>query len=134
MFPASLTIEQTFPNYLLNELISKYTMEKQEKERLFSASQSLDENDPADSLKTFLASESNKLSLPEVTAVLEVLTQRKILLEAESITAQNKLLHEFLEHLLKRTEQQQLELDKKVRLIKRDMVVSILFNNSEGRL
>lgn len=109
-------------------------MEKQEKERLFSASQSLDENDPADSLKTFLASESNKLSLPEVTAVLEVLTQRKILLEAESITAQNKLLHEFLEHLLKRTEQQQLELDKKVRLIKRDMVVSIFFNNSEGRL
>ena len=101
-------------------------MEQQEKERLFSTSQSLEENDPADNIKTFLASESNKLSLPEVTAVLEVLTQRKVLLEAESITAQNKLLYEFLEHLLKRTEQQQSELDKKVRLIKSDMKVSIL--------
>lgn len=97
-------------------------MEQQEKERLFSASQSL-EDDPADNIKTFLASESNKLSLTEVTAVLEVLTQRKILLEAESITAQNKLLHEFLEQLLKRTELQQSELDKKVRLIKHDMKV-----------
>lgn len=95
-------------------------MEQQEKERLFSTSQSLDA-DPADNLKTFLASESNKLSLPDVNVILEVLTQRKVLLEAESITAQNKLLHEFLEHLLKQTEQQQNELDKKVRLIKRDM-------------
>lgn len=117
----SLTTEQTFPNFLLNELISKYTLEQQEKDRLFSASQSLDENDPAENLKTFLASESKHLSLPDVNVILDVLTQRKVLLEAESITAQNKLLHEFLEHLLKQTELQQSELDKKVRLIKGDM-------------
>lgn len=119
----SLTIDQTFPNFLLNELISKHNMEQQEKERLFSTSQSLDAVDPADNLKTFLASESNKLTLPDVNTILEVLTQRKVLLEAESITAQNKLLHEFLEHLLKQTELQQCELDKKARLIKKDMEV-----------
>lgn len=119
----SLTSDQTFPNFLLNELITKYTLEQQEKERLFSTSQSLDAVDPADNLKTFLASESSKLTLPDVNTILEVLTQRKVLLEAESITAQNKLLHEFLEHLLKKTEQEQSELDKKVRLIKGDMKV-----------
>lgn len=119
----TLTSDQTFPNFLLNELISKYTQEQHEKERIFSASQSLDENDPADNFKTFLASESSRLTLPDVNVILEVLTQRKVLLEAESITAQNKLLHEFLDHLLKQTEQQQKELDKKVRLIKGDMNV-----------
>jgi E3 ubiquitin-protein ligase RFWD2 len=119
----SCSTQDTFPNFLLNELISKHNQEQNEKLRLFSASQSLDDNDPADNLKTFLASESGKLSLPDVNVILEVLTQRKVLLEAESITAQNKLLHEFLERLLNQTEQQQSELDKKVRLIKADMQV-----------
>lgn len=129
----SLTSEQTFPNFLLNELISKYTLEQQEKERLFSTSQSLDENDPSENFKTFLASESSRLTLPDVNVILEVLTQRKVLLEAESITAQNKLLHEFLEHLLKQTVQQQRELDKKVRLIKSDMkVVETILKNVQS--
>lgn len=101
---------------------------EKEKERLFSTSQ--ETNDPASELKTFVASESNKLSLPDVNVMLEILQSRKLLLEAESITAQNKLLHEFLEHLLKQTLQQQQELDKKVRLIKNDMkVVEGILNN-----
>lgn len=129
----SLTSDQTFPNYLLNELISKFTLEQQEKERLFSTSQSVDAEDPADNLKSFLASESNKLTLPDVNVILEVLTQRKVLLEAESITAQNKLLYEFLEHLLKQTEQHQSELDKKVRLIRNDMkVVETVLKNVQN--
>lgn len=112
-----------FPNFLLNELISKHNQDQQEKERLFSASQSVESDDPADNLKTFLACESNKLSLPDVNIILDVLTQRKILLEAETVTAQNKLLHDFLLNLLKQTEQQQQELEKKVRLIRRDIKV-----------
>lgn len=123
-----LTTEQLFPNYLLNELITKSQMEQEEKNRLFSASQSNEENDPADTLKTFLATESKKLALTDINVILEVLNQRKVLLEAESITAQNKLLHEFLQHLLKQTEQQQQELDKKIRLIKSDI------NSVEGIL
>lgn len=98
---------------------------QQEKERMFSVSQSsIDDNqDPADNLKTFLATEAKKLSLLDVNVILEIFTQRKVLLEAESITAQNKLLHEFLEHLLKQTELQQRELDKKIRLIKNDIKI-----------
>ena len=118
----SLTIQETFPNFLLNELISKHNEEQNEKMRLFSASQSL-EDDPADNLKTFLASESGKLSLPDVNVILDVLTQRKVLLEAETVTAQNKLLHEFLERLVQQTEQDRSELDKKIKLIKSDMEV-----------
>lgn len=55
--------------------------------------------------------------------MLEILQSRKLLLEAESVTTKNKILHDFLQHLLKETEQQQQELDKKVRLIKNDMNV-----------
>lgn len=87
---------------------------------MFSIPQSVDE-DPADNLKTFLASESKKLSLPEINVILDIFTQRKILLEAESISAQNRLLLEFLQHLLKTTENEKRELNKKIRLIKKDI-------------
>lgn len=123
-----------FPNFLLNELISKHNQELQEKERMFSTSASVDSEDPAENLKTFLACESNKLSLPDVNIILEVLTQRKTLLEAESVAAQNKLLHDFLDNLLKQTEQQQQELEKKVKLIKRDkkIVENILIETQKS--
>lgn len=45
------------------------------------------------------------------------------MLEAESVTAQNKLLFDFLQSLLSQTEREQSELDKKVRLIKKDISV-----------
>ncbi|CAO1352735.1 unnamed protein product [Diamesa hyperborea] len=114
--------DQIFPNFLLNELIKKHQNSEDEKKKLFpSSAQSIEEDDPSDTLKTFLATESKKLSLPDVTIMLEVLTQRKTLLEAESITAQNKLLYEFLHHLLLQTEHQQKELENKTRLIKSDI-------------
>ena len=78
------------------------------------------ENESTDQLKTFLATESNKLTLPDVNVMLEILTQRKLLLETESVAAQNRLLHEFLQLLLRKTETQQQQLEKKIRLIKND--------------
>lgn len=88
---------------------------------MFAASQNVESEDPADNLKTFLASESKKLSLPDINVILEMFTQRKVLLEAESTIAQNKLLYEFLQHLLKTTESMKRELNKKINLIKYDM-------------
>ncbi|XP_070504052.1 E3 ubiquitin-protein ligase COP1-like [Chironomus tepperi] len=122
---STLTTDQIFPNFLLNELISKHLMEQQEMERMFPGTQGIEDEDGAlDNLKSFLTTESiEKLSLPDINIVLDIFTQRKILLEAESITAQNKLLHEFLQHLMKQTEQQQRELEKKIRLIKNDIKV-----------
>lgn len=76
---------------------------------------------PADGLRDFVASESQHLSLPDVNIMLEVLTQRKHLLEAESCAAQNKLLHEFLKQLLQQKEDQKNQLIKEVALIKKDI-------------
>ncbi|XP_053668667.1 E3 ubiquitin-protein ligase COP1-like [Anopheles marshallii] len=75
-----------------------------------------------DTLKHFLATESKKLSLSDVNVMLEILTQRKTLLEAESCAAQNRLLHEFLKHLLKQKEQQQLQIANEIALIRNDLL------------
>ncbi|XP_075222711.1 E3 ubiquitin-protein ligase COP1-like isoform X1 [Lycorma delicatula] len=111
--------EHIFPNFLLNELISKY------KSRVKGAAElglsTDDESVPADGLRDFVASESQNLTLPDVNIMLEVLTQRKHLLEAESCAAQNKLLYEFLKHLLRQKESQLIQLKKEVTLIKKDM-------------
>ncbi|KZC05946.1 E3 ubiquitin-protein ligase RFWD2 [Dufourea novaeangliae] len=109
----TLTQQDIFPNFLLHELISKYKTIP-----LY------------DGLKDIVTAESANLTLPDVNVMLEVLTQRKHLLEAETCAAQNKLLHEFLKHLLQQKEEQKNQLQKEIVLIKRDMeeVENILRN------
>ncbi|XP_063977716.1 E3 ubiquitin-protein ligase COP1-like isoform X1 [Diachasmimorpha longicaudata] len=128
--------QDIFPNFLLNELVSKYKTRIKgigefgcvhaDGRRRESGSDLL--VPPCDGLRDFVAAESANLTLPDVNVMLEVLTQRKLLLEAESCAAQNKLLHEFLKHLLQQKEEQRNQLQKEVALIKRDMeeVESIL--------
>lgn len=110
--------EHIFPNFLLNDLISKY------KSRVKKAAE-LTTNDspetPADGLRQFLAAESENLTLPDVNVILEVLTQRKHILEAETCVAQNRLLFHFLEHLLKQKEAQLVQLNREVNIIKKDL-------------
>uniref|UniRef100_A0A182K6A7 RING-type domain-containing protein n=1 Tax=Anopheles christyi TaxID=43041 RepID=A0A182K6A7_9DIPT len=142
--------EHIVPNFLLNELITKHRLKgggsgsggggggggllHRHKSSL------LGENSPqlhtggacgggdanaggeGDTLKHFLATESKKLSLSDVNVMLEILTQRKTLLEAESCAAQNRLLHEFLKHLLKQKEQQQLQIANEIALIRSDLL------------
>uniref|UniRef100_A0A1B6CBX0 RING-type domain-containing protein n=1 Tax=Clastoptera arizonana TaxID=38151 RepID=A0A1B6CBX0_9HEMI len=111
--------EHIFPNFLLNELVSKY------KTRIKVASEIGINADPdsrgPDGLRDYVATESQNLTLPDVNVILEVLTQRKHILEAESCAAQNKLLYEFLKHLLRQKEGQLLQLTKEVAIIKKDM-------------
>ncbi|XP_066990908.1 E3 ubiquitin-protein ligase COP1 [Anabrus simplex] len=115
--------EHVFPNFLLNELVSKYkTRVMGTKELGLSRDSSGDSlQGPADGLRDFVATESQNLTLPDVNVILEVLTQRKHLLEAESCAAQNRLLHEFLKHLLQQKEEQLTQLTKEVALIKKDI-------------
>ncbi|RZF41135.1 hypothetical protein LSTR_LSTR010787 [Laodelphax striatellus] len=114
--------EHIFPNFLLNELVSKYKSRvKGAVELGLSAADASSTDAPPDGLRDFVATESHTLSLPDVNVMLEVLTQRKHLLEAESCAAQNKLLHEFLKHLLRQKESQLVQLKKEVALIKKDM-------------
>ncbi|XP_049780505.1 E3 ubiquitin-protein ligase COP1-like isoform X2 [Schistocerca cancellata] len=114
--------EQVFPNFLLNELVSKY------KSKVMGTSEAGLTRDASgesllgpDGLRDFVATESLNLTLPDVNVILEVLTQRKHLLEAESCAAQNKLLYEFLTHLLQQKEEQLSQLTREVALIKRDI-------------
>lgn len=127
----NLTQQDIFPNFLLNELIAKYksrlkgiaalehTIGVDNKNK---TSVGVDSSTGiSDGLKQFFASDSTNLSLPDVNAMLEVLTQRKHLLEAESCAAQNRLLYEFLKHLLIQKEEQKNQINKAVALVKRDM-------------
>ncbi|XP_028049550.1 E3 ubiquitin-protein ligase COP1 isoform X1 [Monomorium pharaonis] len=128
----TLSEQDIFPNFLLDELVSKYKTRSKGLAQLGSyadnsrhrgAAGSNDSSVPAatDGLRSIVAAESANLTLPDVNVMLEVLTQRKHLLEAETCTAQNKLLHEFLKHLLQQKEEQRNQLQKEVALIKRDM-------------
>lgn len=107
--------EHIIPNFLLNELIGKHKLKMNGMEALGAS------DVQADGLRDFVASESQHLSLPDVNIMLEVLTQRKHLLEAESCAAQNKLLHEFLKQLLQQKEDQKNQLTREVALIKKDI-------------
>ncbi|XP_014484491.1 PREDICTED: E3 ubiquitin-protein ligase RFWD2-like [Dinoponera quadriceps] len=132
----TLSQQDIFPNFLLHELISKYKTRSKglaqigsyttDGRRRSAGTDSL--SSACDGLRNIVAAESANLTLPDVNVMLEVLTQRKHLLEAETCTAQNKLLHEFLKHLLQQKEEQKNQLQKEVALIKKDMeeVESIL--------
>uniref|UniRef100_V9IMB5 E3 ubiquitin-protein ligase RFWD2 n=1 Tax=Apis cerana TaxID=7461 RepID=V9IMB5_APICE len=126
----TLTQQDIFPNFLLHELISKYKTRIKGFAELGSSyaadgKHKLGNTDlsvpPHDGLRDIIAAESANLTLPDVNVMLEVLTQRKHLLEAETCAAQNKLLHEFLKHLLQQKEEQKNQLQKEIALIKRDM-------------
>lgn len=99
-------MNSVFPNFLLNDLVQK--------QKIKSAQDS-------DGLRDFVASESQNLSLPDVNLMLEVLNQRKHLLEAESSVAQYKLLYEFLKDLMTRKEAQLAQITQEVNLVTRDM-------------
>ncbi|XP_031335112.1 E3 ubiquitin-protein ligase COP1-like [Photinus pyralis] len=114
--------DMIFPNYLLNDLVKKHKVRINGLEALGMSRDSSGEfPGPADGLRDFVATESQNLTLPDVNVMLEVLTQRKQLLEAESCAAQNKLLLEFLKHLLQQKEEQNNQILKEINIIKSDV-------------
>ncbi|KAK9758909.1 WD domain, G-beta repeat [Popillia japonica] len=82
---ASVTTNEIFPNFLLSNLIKKHKLRLNGLEAFGLTRDSSSEfSGAADGLKDFVASESQNLTLPDVNVMLEILTQRKQLLEAES--------------------------------------------------
>lgn len=116
---ASLTPELIFPNYLLGELIAKYKAKMELKEHLGAGSANT--HSSSDGLKKLLSNESDKLTLPDVNVMLDILKQRKQLLESESNSAQNKLLYEFLKQLLRQKEEQRAQIKREIKLVRKDM-------------
>lgn len=109
--------DQIFPNYLLGELIAKYKVKMQIQEHIAGATST----SSSDGLKQFLTSESEKLTLPDVNVMLDILTQRKELLESESNSAQNRLLYDFLKHLLRQKEDQKAQIATEIKLVRNDL-------------
>lgn len=129
---ALTTNEQIIPNYLLDELITKYKIKKQIHEKVVGgrSSRATDAvvNDAvaagatgSDGLKNFLTSESQKLTLPDVNIILDILQQRKQLLEAETCTAQNRLLYDFLKQLLLQKEKKKAQIESEIDIIQKDL-------------
>lgn len=110
------------PNFLLNELINKHKIRINGLQALGLTRDSSGEFvTSADGLRDFVASESQNLTLPDVNVMLDILTQRKQLLEAESCAAQNKLLLEFLRHLLHQKKEQKNQILREVAIIEHDI-------------
>lgn len=121
--------EQFFPNYVLDELITKFKLKKQIRDKIAGGRSSRAADlvdsvmgaDNSDGLKKFLTTESQKLTLSDVNIILDILQQRKQLLEAESSTAQNRLLYDFLKQLLLQKEKDKAQIENEISLIQRDL-------------
>lgn len=131
------TCENIFPNYLLDELITKYKIKKQIHDKIIGGrtSRGTIADEPlgpaSDGLKNFLTSESQKLTLPDVNIIMDILQQRKQLLEAESNTAQNRLLYDFLKQLLQLKEKKKAQIETEIDLIRKDLAeVEFLLKNT----
>ncbi|KAI8426694.1 LOW QUALITY PROTEIN: hypothetical protein MSG28_014400, partial [Choristoneura fumiferana] len=110
---AVATREHMFPNFMLNELVAR--------RRLRAARPPAPPDGGGDRLRSLLAAESRHLAMPDVELMLEVLTRRKRLLEAESAAAHQRLLYEFLAQLHRHRTQQLAQLAREAALVQADM-------------
>ncbi|XP_038221100.1 E3 ubiquitin-protein ligase COP1-like [Zerene cesonia] len=75
----------------------------------------------AERLRALVAAEARHLGLSDVDGMLDVLTRRKRLLEAESAAAHHRLLYEFLSQLLRHRTHQLEQLAREAALVRKDM-------------
>ena len=109
--------EQIFPNFLFNELVSKY---KNSLENRINTSNLLQHPDLS-AFRTTLSSNFESMSLPDVELMLKLLEAKKQQLAANSVLAQKHLLKEFLQHLKKQKDEQLFGLQKEAAVIEADL-------------
>ncbi|CAG9138580.1 unnamed protein product [Plutella xylostella] len=112
--------DHIFPNFLLNELVAKRRLREARRPSSVSVAGSSSHPD-AERLRALLAAESRNLAMPDVELMLDVLTRRKRLLEAESAAAHHRLLFEFLAQLHRHRQHQLDQLAREASLVKKDM-------------
>ncbi|XP_041988948.1 E3 ubiquitin-protein ligase COP1-like [Aricia agestis] len=109
-----------FPNFLLNELVARRRMRVRPSGPP-TVPNAQNSHQDAERLRTLLANEARHLALSDVEGMLDVLTRRKRLLEAESAAAHHRLLYEFLSQLLRNRTHQLEQLTREAALVKKDM-------------
>lgn len=108
--------EHIFPNFLLNELVARRRLRTRPPAPAQSGAAAAGD---AERLRALLAAEARHLALADVDGMLDVLTRRKRLLEAESAAAQHRLLYEFLAHLLRLRHHQLDQLAREASLVRK---------------
>lgn len=109
--------EHIFPNFLLNELVSKYKASMENQIRSSSALS----HPELHGIKGLLTNKSDAMSLSEVDFMLNVLQAKRQQLAAHSILAQQQLLREFLQHLKKQKDEQLFALQREASVIQADL-------------
>lgn len=108
--------DQIYPNFLLNELVTKYKQKVAEKKlKLLSTNPAVSE------LQDLIFKESDNMSLNDVYNMLEVLSQKKQQLEADCKAAQVQLLKEFLEQVRRHKQEQMTQLTLELNFIEDDL-------------
>ncbi|XP_064457745.1 E3 ubiquitin-protein ligase COP1-like isoform X2 [Ornithodoros turicata] len=108
--------EQVYPNFLLNELITKYKQKLADK-RTKSQSQ----NEVASELHELMLQEADNLDLTDVYSMLEILSRKKQQLEADCKAAKVHLLKEFLQQVRKHKQEQMDQLTVELNFIDEDL-------------
>uniref|UniRef100_S4R569 COP1 E3 ubiquitin ligase n=1 Tax=Petromyzon marinus TaxID=7757 RepID=S4R569_PETMA len=108
---------QIFPNFLLNELILKQRQRLEEKRMKMEQPSGQHWH----TIQELLALDQDGLELADVNRMLELLTQKKMQLEAESTVAQHQLLIEFLQQAHRNKQGQLDQLSKELSVLHGDM-------------
>jgi len=116
----SFTIESitdTFPNFLLNELVSNYKQSLEIKLKPPPGQT----NEEMDKMRDFLRKNSDTMTLPELDLMISILSTKRGQLEAQSFLSQQQLLREFLEHLKQAKDAELFKLQKEASVIQQDL-------------
>nr|XP_049707988.1 E3 ubiquitin-protein ligase COP1-like [Helicoverpa armigera] len=116
--------DHIFPNFLLNELVAR----RRVRARASPAPA------PRACVRALVAAEARRLPLADVDAMLELLTRRKRLLEAECAASHHRLLYEFLAALHRNRAHQLESIAREAALVRRDMehVAAVLADLRRG--
>ncbi|XP_035222396.1 E3 ubiquitin-protein ligase COP1-like isoform X2 [Stegodyphus dumicola] len=111
------SIDEIFPNFLLNELITKHQRKTSEKKLKYASSESVSVSE----LQHFLSYEKSNLTIEDVNSMLEILAQKKQQLEADCRETQLLLLKEFLQKVRSHKKDELRQLQQQVNVIDADM-------------
>lgn len=108
--------EQIYPNFLLNELITKHKQKLADKKLKMQT-----HNQAVSELHELIAQEADNMDLNDVYNMLEILSQKKQQLEADCKSAQAQILKEFLQQVRKHKQEQMDQLSSELNFIDEDL-------------
>lgn len=119
------SVEDLFPNFLLNELITKKKRKSDIKNTKFA--KLANENGCFSELHQIVTKEKDNLSVEDINSMLEILAEKKHQLEIDCREAQLRLLQEFLQNVKSRKQEEMKQLQQQIHIIDSDL--HVLQNN-----